>query len=97
MCRIPRPITSRRWICVVHPERAPQIAPFICIDYACNGNDPHFHFRRNKVRQLIEAGAMKWVGKHERVATFVQLRNWRKTYVRNEVGEVYTAGMQLVR
>lgn len=45
----------------------------------------------------MKAGELMWIGKHKKVATFMNARSWVKVYVRNLNGEVITAGMQLVR
>ena len=57
----------------------------------------HHHYSRSKVDGLVKSGELIWVGKHKRVATYLQARSWMKTYVRNQHGEVSYCGMQLVR
>lgn len=92
---LPRPITHRRWICVVGPDEAKQLAPGI--NYQCNGSSKHPHYTANRVKRLVQDGAMAWVGAHNRVAVYRQARNWRKVYRRNAAGEVIWCGMQWVR
>jgi hypothetical protein len=57
----------------------------------------HHHFSRAMVDGLVKSGELIWVGKHKKVATFLNARSWIKTYTRNRFGEVISCGMQLVR
>jgi hypothetical protein len=56
----------------------------------------HQHCSKSKADALVKAGELVWLGKHKRVATFLNARSWIKTYTYNEYGEVITCGMQLV-
>jgi hypothetical protein len=57
----------------------------------------HQHFSRAAVDGLVKSGDLIWVGKHKKVAAYLNARSWIKTYTRNEFGEVIFCGMQLVR
>ena len=56
----------------------------------------HHHYSRVKVNELVKAGELIWLGKHKKIATFLNARSWIKVYVRNEYGEVISCGMQLI-
>lgn len=56
----------------------------------------HHHYSRAQVNELVKAGELIWLGKHKKIATFLNARSWIKVYVRNEYGEVISCGMQLI-
>jgi hypothetical protein len=82
-------------ICIVSEEEARTVA---CTDIAhrCTSRR-HHHYSRAKVDGLVKIGELIWVGKHKKVATFLNARTWVKVYTRNAFGEVIFCGMQLVR
>jgi hypothetical protein len=65
------------------------------IAYRC-ATRRHHHYSRTKVNELVKAGELIWLGKHKKIATFLNARSWIKVYIRNEYGEVISCGMQLI-
>jgi hypothetical protein len=83
------------YVCVVNEDEARSLAHG-GIAHKCSSRR-HHHFSKREAEALVKAGELVWLGKHKRVATFLNARSWVKTYVRNEYGEVISCGMQLVR
>lgn len=48
------------------------------IDYYCQ-DASHTHFRRTRVDRMVLSGALRWHGKHCRVAYWTEHRSWAKT------------------
>jgi hypothetical protein len=84
-----------QFVCVVNEDEARALAHG-GIAHKCRSRR-HHHFSKREAEALVKAGELVWLGKHKRVATFLNARSWVKTYVRNEYGEVISCGMQLVR
>lgn len=83
-----------RLVCILNEEDARSLAG--CgIAHKCSSRR-HRHYSKKEAEALVKAGELRWVGKHKRVATFMNARTWVKTYRRNAYGEVITCGMQLV-
>jgi hypothetical protein len=82
-------------ICIVDEEEARALT-HAGIAHRCSSRR-HHHYSRAMVDGLVKCGELVWVGKHKKVATFLNARSWIKTYTRNEFGEVISCGMQLVR
>jgi len=82
-------------ICILNEDEA---QTFTCggMAHKCSSRR-HHHYSKSKADALVKAGELVWLGKHKRVATFLNARSWIKIYRRNEYGEVITCGMQLVR
>ena len=82
-------------ICILNEDEVRSLG-YRGIDHKCSSRR-HHHYSKNEVEKLVKAGELMWLGKHKRMATFLNARSWVKTYLRNEYGEVITCGMQLVR
>jgi len=66
------------------------------ISHACSSRR-HHHYSKTKAEALVKQGELMWLGKHKKIAAFMNARSWCKIYLRNQVGEVFIANMQLVR
>jgi hypothetical protein len=82
-------------VCILNEDDARSFT-FGGISHKCSSRR-HHHYSRTKVDELVKTGELIWLGKHKKVATFRNARSWRKTYTRNQFGEVIRCGMQLVR
>lgn len=49
----------------------------VTIGHRCT-NTEHRHYTRKHVEDLIHRGALAWVGKHYRIAAWVEERTWQK-------------------
>lgn len=56
----------------------------------------HRHYTRRQCEKLERSGEIRYVGVGKQRAVFTNARSWRKVYDRNEAGEVFSCGMQLV-
>ena len=82
-------------ICVVNEEEA-RLLGGAGMNHKCNSRR-HRHYSRVKGDGLVKSGELVGVGKHKKVATFLNARSWVKVYTRNGAEEVVVCGMQLVR
>ena len=82
-------------VCVLNESDAQSLL-YGGIAHKCSSRR-HHHCSRAIVDELVKNGELQWVGKHKRVATYVQARSWQKTYRRNASGDVIECSMQLVR
>jgi hypothetical protein len=83
-----------RWVCIVPASDKDRYAN-VGLEHRCRSLR-HMHYSRGKVERLVKAGEMAWVGKHHKIAMYKRHLSWAKVYNRNFVGEVFTAGMQLI-
>lgn len=62
------------------------------IDYICPNPKNHLHFSKVRVEREVAVGAMRFMGKHKRVAYFVDLHRLEVV-----AGKGYAATVQRVR
>jgi hypothetical protein len=82
-------------VCILNEDDARSFV-FGGIAHKCSSRR-HHHYSKKQTEELIKAGELVWLGKHKKVAAFRNARSWKKTYTRNQFGEVIHCGMQLVR
>lgn len=82
-------------VCILNEDDARSLT-YGGISHKCSSRR-HHHYSKAKAEGLVKAGELMWIGKHKKVATFMNARSWCKVYVRNRAGEVLYASMQLVR
>lgn len=95
----PLPRELPKWICVV-PHAVAMHMGIVPINYYCE-DAGHAHFKRKKVDRLVETGALRWHGKHCRVAYWTEHRSWQGTpcHIVDEAGKriATESTMQLVK
>lgn len=85
----PAPKQAPRWVCIVSENESQRLAD-VGIDHRCKGSQ-HAHYQASKVDTMVAFGQLRWVGKHHKIATWVDHMAWAKV----ESGGYAT--MQLVR
>ncbi len=81
-------------VCILNEDEVRSLT-YTGIAHRCSSRR-HRHFDKQLADALVKAGELVWLGKHKRLATFLNARSWVKTYTRNEYGEVISCVMQLV-
>jgi hypothetical protein len=81
------------FVCILNEDEARSFK--FGISYRCSSRR-HHHYSRKAAIELVKAGELVWVGKHQKAAAFRTPHRWVKVYVRNEFGEVIYCCMQLV-